>query len=198
VTATEQEILAGHAVFGHEVREVRACDGETLWAVDSTGLLWDLHREMVPGVTPYEELFVLLRGRRGDPMADGFGADYSGRFTVDQVLYMAREGFDCGYEPGDLYFRGFGNEPFWSIEVSASTIRLRQLGEPDRLFDHVSGGQEQGGVRFQADSGGATALVATITDEPCRDSMSGAYFGHTVSLSIFGDALQGCALPGRW
>ena len=54
-TDSEQTFLKGHAVFGHEVRTITPCgDAEPLWAIDSTQLLWDVHRELAPGMEPYE------------------------------------------------------------------------------------------------------------------------------------------------
>ena len=97
----------GLTVFGHEVRSFKPCGSETsLWAVDSSGLLWDLYTEMTVQDPPYQSVFVTVEGRLSAAPRDGFGADYAGTLFVDEVLYVAREGFGCDFDWRPLRGRG--------------------------------------------------------------------------------------------
>ena len=124
-TAPEFQTLRGHYVFGHEVRGFRRCgqDGE-LWVVDRSNLLKELHEDLAPRTVPYAEIFVVVTGRVGPPVSEGFGAEYPGAVTVEDVIYAAFEGFGCSFDWGRFLYRAQGNEPSWKLEVLEAEIRL--------------------------------------------------------------------------
>ena len=195
--ANEQLLLKGHAVFGHEVRTIRPCGGEeTLWAIDSTGLLWDLYKELAPGVEPYEEIFVIVLGAAGQAPLDGFGADYTGAFIVERVLYAAGEGFGCDLDLDGFQFRLSGNEPFWNLRISDGGAELDRMGAPSAAWTDVRSQQTEAGIKYMAHHDDAGTLDVSIVAEPCRDSMSGAFYGYRSEVIVSGERLQGCALRG--
>jgi uncharacterized membrane protein len=197
VPEQDQQLLKGFAVFGHEVRTVRACDAaEPSWAIDSSGVLWDVHHELAPGAEPYEEVFVIVTGRPVEAPLDGFGADYPGAFIVETVLYAAREGFGCGLDLDGFDYRISGNEPFWTLVLSGETAELNRMGEPTQRWEEIRRGPDGEAVRYRAESGGLVSLDVTIRTEPCRDSMSGAFFGYAATLMLSDGRLNGCALRG--
>ncbi len=193
--AAGQVILRGHATFGHEVRTLQPCgEDEPLWAVDNTGTFWDLHREVAQSMGEEQRLFAIVVGRRGAPPAEGFGADYDGSFVVDKVVYLAAEGFDCGLDLRDAYYRAAGNEPFWFAEVTRDGIALSRLGEEDLAGTGLRSETAPDGVTYT--TADPTGPVVTISDTPCRDSMSGAFYGYSARVSLTGATLAGCALQG--
>lgn len=192
--AREFQILRGLAVHGHEVRSFRPCGSdEALWAIDRQGVLWQVHNELVPRRQPYEEVFAVVAGRMGPPPTEGFGADYPGRLDIDEVFYVAWEGFSCETDLGGFEYRAYGNEPFWNVELSAAGLRLNRLGSESRTWANVREHTVENGVRFEGDG---PPIELTLVREPCRDSMSGAYFGMSARLVLGAEELRGCALAG--
>jgi len=195
-SAREHVLLKGHAVFGHEVRTIRPCGAEqAVWAIDSTGLMWEMHQELAPHVEPYEEIFVVVLGHGGDAPTDGFGADYPGSFVVDKVLYAAGEGFGCSLELDSIHYRASGNEPFWTLLLTGSAIELIRMGEAGRTWNEIQSRSTDSGVTYVGEASGSNVAV-TISQEPCRDSMSGAFFAYRATVVVSGETLDGCALRG--
>lgn len=193
----EALVYRGHASYGHEVRSFRPCGEEdALWARDPSGYLWDLHAELAPGLEPYEEIFALVRGVEGPPPAEGFGADYPGEILVGEVLYAACEGLGCDFDWPRFRYRAQGNEPFWWAEVTPGGLRVGLLGEEDRSWPELREVSEEGRLSFIAEGGPGSTAELRLLPEPCRDSMSGAYFGSSAVLSLGDRELRGCALPG--
>jgi putative lipoprotein len=189
-----RQIFRGLAVHGHEVRSFRPCGSdEALWAIDPQGVLWEIHNELVPRSEPYEEVFAVVAGQMGPPPTEGFGADYPGRIEVDAVLYVAWEGFGCDTDLSGFDYRAYGNEPFWNVELSAGALRLNRLGSETRTWTDVQEQAIENGVRYEGDG---PPIELTLVREPCRDSMSGAYFGMSARLVLGAVELRGCALPG--
>jgi putative lipoprotein len=190
----EGQIFRGLAVHGHEVRSFRPCGSEeALWAIDRQGVLWESHNELVPRREPYEEVFAVVAGRMGPAPTEGFGAEYPGRLDLDEVLYVAWEGFGCDTDWSGFDYRAYGNEPFWNVEVSPAGLRLNRLGSESRTWADVRERALENGVRYEGDG---PPIELTLVREPCRDSMSGAYFGMSARLVLGAEELRGCALPG--
>lgn len=195
--APDRVLLKGHAVFGHEVRTIRPCgEDEAVWAIDSTGLLWDVHGELAFGMEPYEEVFVVVRGSAGNAQLDGFGADYRGSFLVAQVLYAAGEGFGCDLDLHRFHYRLSGNEPFWGLNLTDTTAELSRMGEPELFWSDLREESTETSVSFLAESSVSGVLEVHVSEEPCRDSMSGAFYGYRASVQVPGEELHGCALRG--
>jgi len=187
----------GLAVFGHEVRSFKPCGSETsLWAVDSSGLLWDLYTEMTVQDPPYQSVFVTVEGRLTAAPRVGFGADYAGTLLVDEVLYVAREGFGCDFDWRAFRYRALGNEPFWTVDISTTSILLRSLGQDDQTWTLTQeSGLDRGG-RFEGEAAGTEPVTVEIQRQECRDTMSGTFFGYTAAVRVGESILTGCALKG--
>ena len=195
--AVEQVMLKGHAVFGHEVRSIRPCgDSEAVWAIDSTQLLWDLHAELAPGMEPYEEVFVVVRGSLGDAPPDGFGAEYPGSFVINQVLYAGGEGFGCNLDLSGFQYRLSGNEPFWTLSFTDTTAKLSRMGSQDQIWSGLQSERSETSVSYMGESNASGLLEVHVSQEPCRDSMSGAFYGYSASVLVASEDLEGCALRG--
>jgi putative lipoprotein len=191
------EILKGHAQFGHEVRTIRPCGAdEALWAIDSTNVQWELHQELAPGAEPYEEVFVAVSGNPGETLTDGFGVDYSGSFYVDRVVYAATEGWGCDLDLTRFLFRLSGNEPFWSLTVTDTATVLNRMDAPQQVWGEVTAEASDSGFSYVGGSGESGSVKVSISDEPCRDTMSGAYHAYSASVVVNGEVLRGCAIRG--
>lgn len=195
--ASNLEVVRGHYVFGHEVRALRRCgENDTLWVVDSTNLLKDLHGELTSGTPPYAEIFVVAAGRIRPPQGEGFGADYSGTLMVEDILYAAVEGFGCNFDLSRFIYRALGNEPFWMVEVRQNEMSLTRPGHPTLMWADVKRKETEGGVVFQAAGDNRPVVELVIRKEASRDAMSGAYFGLSATLVLEGVTFKGNALRG--
>ena len=194
---TGSESIRGYAGFGHEVRSLRPCGSEeALWAIDRSGLLWELHGELAPRREPYEELFAVVRGRLAPPPEDGFGAGYAGGIAIDEVLYIAREGLGCETDWAGFEYRAQGNEPSWSVVVSNDAMRLSRLGEPQRAWVGLRERHTGESVSFAGAGEDGTPVELAIERAPCRDSMAGTYHALSATLRIGEERLEGCAVGG--
>ena len=61
--APAMQVLTGFAIYGHEVRSFRPCgQDDPLWAIDPSGLIWELHQDLALHLEPYEEVFAIVEG----------------------------------------------------------------------------------------------------------------------------------------
>jgi uncharacterized membrane protein len=139
----------------------------------------------------------MIKGQRGPAPKDGFGADYAGSILVEEILYVADEGFDCNYNWQQFSLRAIGNEPFWSTTVVADDIKVTQLGQPDANYTIVSKQQTKQGIYYQGKDSKNKSLELAIITKPCHDTMSGAYYGLSARLKLNDEELTGCAIPGE-
>jgi heat shock protein HslJ/uncharacterized lipoprotein YbaY len=87
-------------------------------------------------------------------------------------------------------FRARGNEPFWNLEMTRSTLTFRTLeGSPITLPsprpELVSGG------RRYAARGDGHEITATVTDRVCADDMSGMPYPSSVTAVVDGKEYRG-------
>jgi uncharacterized membrane protein len=163
-------IIRGHYTFGHEVRALRPCgEEEDLWVIDRTDMLPQLFRQLVGPLKGDPRISVITTGSTGPAPAEGFGAEYAGTVTIDEVVYAALEGFECDFDVTGFVYRAYGNEPFWMVEVLPGAMR-----------------------------GGGGEIPATLTIEPGPgyDNMSGSYFHHKARFDLDGEIFTGAALRG--
>jgi uncharacterized membrane protein len=192
------QIYRGYAVHGHEVRSFRPCESaDALWVTGPADLLWKLHKELTPNRSPYEEVFTVVEGIALPAPTDGFGADYPGAIQIDRVLYVGLEGPDCRQDWSAFHYRASGNEPFWSAEVSDRRLRLSRMGSEDQLWHGITAVHTINGVRYGSADPTSIPVELTVSRQPSRDSMSGAYFAFTSVLRVGDVVLRGCALQGR-
>lgn len=84
------------------------------------------------------------------------------------------------------YFKAQGNEPFWSVEISASDIRFKGI-EKDNYFNapHVEPVQAMdANVKMYVATTEKGSIRITITQEKCVDSMSGINYNYTVTVEL--------------
>ena len=95
---TEEQSLAGHYIYGHEVNTFQPCDKEgTFWVIGSNEELEVLRKEYLNYASkPYDEVFVEIAGDYLGKSSDGFAMDYDGQFQVDRIFAIKRKSnSDC-------------------------------------------------------------------------------------------------------
>ena len=89
-------------------------------------------------------------------------------------------------------YRAGGNEPFWTLTLTASEMRFADMGMADSAaVARPAALATQGGWRFEATANGQP-FVADITRRNCNDSMSGRPFPHSVTVTVHGRTYRGC------
>ena len=142
-------------------------------------------------------VFAMVEGRLASAPGDGFGSDYAGTLVVDEVLYVAREGFGCDFTWNAFRYRALGNEPFWSADISATSILLRRMGDDERTWTLAQEYETGQVTRFAGEADGSDPIAVEIARKACRDTMSGAFFGYTATIRVGASILTGCALRGH-
>ncbi|MGO2451603.1 Uncharacterized membrane protein [Pseudomonas taetrolens] len=97
---------------------------------------------------------------------------------------------------GGVHFVARGNEPFWTIKTSQSTltwITPEHLQGKQLNVDQVIA---NGDVKYSGVDGDK-AFTLIITPAPCTDTMSGETFGHTSVWTYAGESNTGCATGGN-
>jgi uncharacterized membrane protein len=174
------------------------CGEQTpLWVLDQTdGVL----RETFANEPKPLELYVEAHGERTPvPTEIEAARAYPGAFILEEVLYATPPGESQGCkQPAPTYIViARGNEPFWSIEVVEGKLIWRQPEAPQELVIEALQAEDAEGTVGYSGSAQGHALELFVEAQPCRDSMSGAYFAYSARATFDGKALKGCARIGE-
>lgn len=190
-------LIRGLYAFGHEVRALRPCgQDEDLWVIDPSGTLQKVHEKLVGSLEGAPRVFVVASGRTGPPPSEGFGAEYAGAVTIEEIIYVASEGFRCDFDMTRFVFRAYGNEPFWMVEVLPDQMTLSRPGQVNIIWPEVSREISGDNLVFVGSAGKNKQVRLTVLPQPGQDSMSGAYHGHTAVFELNDEELKGVALRG--
>lgn len=172
-----------------------ACDDKTpLWLIDeSDGALTRLLTEAA--TSAYVEAY----GERAPVPEDVPAArDQAGVFILEQLLYAGIVGETGGCErpEPDYVVSARGNEPFWSVRVTADAAIWRQPQEPQEIqLGHLESQDAEGTVNYRA-SAADHKLELYIDAQSCSDSMSGEFFAFAARGALDGKPFKGCARVG--
>ena len=187
----------GMLLFSSDQATFQPCGEEgRLWVIDQTdGVLG----ETFANESKPLELFIEAHGERVPvPTEIAAARAYRGAFILEEVLYATppSESGGCN-EPVPAYVvAARGNEPFWSVEVKDDKLIWRQPEDPKELvFDAIEGEDAEGTVGYTGSAQGHS-IELFVEAQPCRDSMSGAYFAYSARATFDGKALKGCARIG--
>lgn len=192
-------IKRGIMTLAEERTTFKSCDGTVeLWVADqspgqSTQMLMQ-DAQSAP-VAFYAEAY----GERAPPAADPDARGYEGVFVLEELLYAAppAEVRGCEAPDADYIVSARGNEPFWGVEVTEQHIVWRQPEAPKEIeLGPVQTQNAEGAVRYHASDAGRE-LELRVHAQPCRDSMSGAFFAYTAKAILDGKEFSGCARVGR-
>jgi uncharacterized membrane protein len=173
-------------------------DAAGLWVIDQTD--GSLREAFANEQKPFE-VYVEAHGERAPlPNSVPEASSFPGAFILEEVLYAAPlgEGQGCNAPAPNYIVRAYGNEPFWSIEITPEDKLIwRQPEEPKELtIDALQSEDAEGTVSYSGTAQGHK-IELFVDAQPCRDSMSGAYFAYSARASFDGDELKGCARIGE-
>lgn len=188
--------IRGHLVWGHESRSFTECGSKREgWAInESGGELVEVYEALTH--TPYQPMFVEVRGEWVAAPKDGFGAGFGEALRITELLRAENEGFGCRLDLAGVLFIASGNEPFWRLQIREDGMSMRSIDSPDeRVFAAPDRREQAGQITFE--SGAAdTRIRVELGNRRCVDSMSGARYAWAVTLEVDGRQLAGCAAEG--
>jgi uncharacterized membrane protein len=145
-------------------------------------------------------MFVELRGELGPGPSTGFGKDYEGQLKVLTLIRAtpATEGHGCAEDLTEIAFRAAGNEPFWHLSVTRSSIVFSTLGAPELEFPGASPLRGGLGWIYEAETKDfeARTIRLTVIEGPCTDTMVGALYSWRAQVELDGQIHEGCAWEG--
>jgi len=188
----------GTLVLAAQQATFRPCnEGSELWVVDQTD--GDLRRTFANESTPLE-LYIEAHGERA-PVPEGNIAAraFTGAFLLEEVLFATQPAESQGCkEPAPTYIvRASGNEPFWSVEVGAERMTWRQPDEPKEVIVEAPQSQDAEGTVGFVGTAGEHKVELFVDSQPCRDSMSGAFYAYSARAVLDGKDFKGCARIGE-
>lgn len=171
-----------------------------MWLVDSTGgVLEDVLRG---SGAETRTIYAELNGQWVATPATGLGAGMAGAFAARDVRRAnTGEGMSCARPAATGRFVAHGSEPFWGVEVTESAIVFRSpehlegltFSADDADFTDYADSVSWRGIRG---GGEPTEITVRFQRIPCRDGMSGEYFGWSASVRMGARDLTGCAAEG--
>jgi uncharacterized membrane protein len=174
-----------------------------MWLVDSTGGVLE---EVLRGSgAETRTMYAELNGRWVATPSTGLGAGMAGAFAARDVRRAnTGEGMSCARPAATGRFVAHGSEPFWGVEVTESAIVFRSPEHLDGLTfstdyadstSHADSAVDADSVSWRGIRGGGEPAEITVRVRrfPCRDGMSGEYFGWSASVRLGDRDLTGCA-----
>ena len=188
--------VRGHLVWGHESRSFTECGSEREgWAINEAGdELVEVYDELTS--SPYQPMFVEVRGAWESAPREGFEADYGEALRITELLRAENEGFGCRLELDGVSFVASGNEPFWRLQIRDDGIFMRSMESPDEIIFPAPERHGQPPLVTFDSEGPDAALEVTLQQRRCVDTMSGARFAWTATVDVGGRRLEGCAAEG--
>jgi len=196
-SAAQTGRFSGHLVWGHEVRSFKECDGKREgWVINDAGdELVEIYEELT--TTPYQEMFVEVRGEWGDALEEGFGADYPESLRVTELIRAEDEGFGCRLDINGVLFVANGNEPFWRLHIREDGLSMWSMDSPGETAFSAPESSETGGHISIDASGADSSINVTLEKQRCVDTMSGARYEFAATVELEDKRFSGCAIKGR-
>ena len=118
--------------------------------------------------------------------------DRNGELVVARVSRMRAKNPRNTCVPYDFW--ALGNEPFWSLQVSAAegVAEFSRLGASTVRLGYAPPSLEDDGRVTRYFFPGEQRLKVTFTEEPCTDTMAGNPYGYTAVIEFAGATYRGC------
>lgn len=178
----ELERLRGEAIVGKDGYGITPCGSD---------------RQRIVEFAPDAQVFIdrfLQPGGRLEFFFDGWVREREGKWIVESVERVHTEGPRCDAPLEQAVFVARGNEPFWSLSLSATGWELQRPGQ-DALHAQAQAQAMKAGTAYVWESSAPAAKVEIVPGY-CADGMADAVSGWVAKLSLEGKTLNGCAHRG--
>lgn len=172
--------LRGEAVVGKDGYGVTPCGSQ---------------RQRIVRFAPAAQDFIdrfMEPGGRLEFFFDGWASEQDGQLVVEAVERVHTEGLRCDRELEVAVFAARGNEPFWSLSLTATGWELQR---PDAEPLRADAGATKAGESYVWESV-APASRVELTPGYCADGMADAATAWQARLTLGEEVLSGCAWRG--
>jgi putative lipoprotein len=180
----EQRLMGELSVVQDRLR-LQPCGGGRQMEVEDAGAL-----------NLRQDVDQLLGDGDGRLFADLGGEDLGDRLRATRLYRLQAEGQGC--QDADfprLIARASGNEPFWSVSISAQGLVLQRPGEKPLALPYLEEQLPEGRLYFSSEADGQR-LSLWLAPQRCQDEMSGALRHLSAELRLNDQRLTGCAYLG--
>jgi uncharacterized membrane protein len=143
---------------------------------------------------------VEVEGEIMPPPTSGPGARFPEQLRISALRRAtpAAESFACEEDLSAFAFKAAGVEPFWSVEIASDAVVYSTPDLPRTVFSGTEPTFSGGGWLYETTATGPTPLTLQVRIEPgrCTDSMVGAVYRWTATLTLAGEERRGCAWEG--
>jgi uncharacterized membrane protein len=116
-------------------------------------------------------------------------------FILAAVLTFAACGASkkkaAGDSEGLVLYQFSGNEPFWSVRITADAITFETPDEKPVVYPAAQA-EKTGGYTIYRSTHKKSNIRVAIADKECTDTMSGDKFPYTVRVEKDGREYTGC------
>ena len=178
-------IMRGEIILGHEVSSIQPCGSEQQYWLSLDNDKFQQGMTLISA--PYQPMYGEMIGHFETSSNDGFDADYTARFVVAKINMLTAENPKrCDKAPQNT--RAFGNEPFWSLNFTPSSLIFQLLGEEKQSLEVTASRLEPNRRRYDFAQGQLELNIGS-----CSDGMSDSVYGWSASLQLDDKRYQGCA-----
>lgn len=193
IEATDNAFLRGHLSIGPSGGTFTQCDTNSKLAIiDRTGdELLQVYQELA--YEPEAEVYIEVLGRTSLQSEKEVK-----ELTILKLHHAAVETRGCEEDLKGFSFRAAGNEPFWHIVITNENISFMEMGKPEILFPPANPSVAETHWNYSTETAAPPPqrLVIYIQEEPCHDTMSGAFFSFNANIRLENRAYNGCARRG--
>ncbi len=115
----------------------------------------------------------------------------NGGLIADRVEVALVDGLACGASNALWTWRGFGNEPFWSVEITGDHATVR-TAEGMNVNAEVTGQITATEASWSGRDGDRMVSIR-FTTERCVDTMAEAFYGLKAEVTVGERTYTGCA-----
>ena len=179
---------------------LRICGKDSLryLVVDTTLNLEKQYQETLPygykNQTVYVQLEGTLKGKNA-PNTEGVAERFENVLLVKNIVKIEPKDWDNNCFGFDL--NGFGNEPFWSLEISKklNLIDFNDVGSQRYYHFSYTIPEKKGDVAAykSTSSDGQMTIEIVVKKCNCSDGMSDKTYPFNVEISLNGKKYSGCA-----
>lgn len=200
----QHKTFKGLFVVGKTVRSFQSCGNSShnYFVIDSTHQMDDLYKTIFRNspAFPYEYVYVEFRGgvEASDVTVAANGFDSS--VVVYDILTFEQKNYRNTCIPYDFW--GIGNNPDWSLQVSAKEgiLALKDYANNTvYLFEYFAPKVVNDEVYTYASNNYATktSITAIFKRMPCNDGASGNEYEYAATVIIDGKKYSGCGIRGE-
>ncbi|MEO6166087.1 MAG: hypothetical protein ABIO46_02500 [Chitinophagales bacterium] len=199
----QRKTFKGLFVVGKNMKTFRSCGSpdDNYFVIDSTGEMSNLYQAIFRSspAFPYEYVYVEVKGMVQQASEAVAIRGFDSSIVVFDILTFEQKNYRNTCIPYDFW--ALGNEPNWSLQVSAkegilalkdysnNRVYLFEYFAPKVVNDEVF-------TYYSNNYANQTSISAIFKRMPCSDGMSDNEYEYSAAVVINGKRFSGCGIRG--